>query len=164
MKVLWAPWRMDYILSQGKDEGCVFCQGLKESEDEKNLIVWRGEKAVVFMNRYPYNNGHLLIMPHRHIGELEALDSEEVADIHRLICLSLRALNNAFSPDGFNIGLNLGKTAGAGVLDHIHWHIVPRWEGDTNFMPVLAETKVMPEHLNSTYQKLRRAFLEESQK
>jgi len=164
MKVLWAPWRMDYILSQGKDEGCVFCQGLKESEDEKNLIVWRGEKAVVFMNRYPYNNGHLLIMPHRHIGELEALDSEEVAEIHQLICLSLSALKKAFNPDGFNIGLNLGKTGGAGVLDHIHWHIVPRWEGDTNFMPVLAETKVMPEHLNSTYQKLCQAFLEESQK
>jgi len=159
MKVLWAPWRMEYIL-KNKEDGCVFCKGLKENNDEKNLILIRSEKAVIFMNRFPYNNGHLLIMPTRHIGELEELTQEEVLDIHNLIQLSLSALKKSLNPDGFNIGLNLGRVAGAGVVDHIHWHIVPRWQGDTNFMPVLAEVKVMPEHLSQTYKKLKQAFEE----
>ena len=166
MDALWAPWRMEYILGENKKEktGCIFCARLKRKQDRKDLILWRSKNAMVIMNRFPYNNGHLMVMPNRHIGELPKLKPGEVAEIHQLLSLALNAMNHELRPDGFNIGLNLGKVAGAGVAGHIHWHIVPRWNGDTNFMPVISETKVMPEHLQSLYQRLRRAFLEETQK
>jgi len=165
MEVLWAPWRMAYIEKDSKKEsGCIFCPRIQRSNDQEDLIVWRGRNVSVFLNRFPYNNGHLMVVPNRHLAELCELSDQEVLEINQLIYLSICALKKAMSPDGFNIGLNLGKTAGAGVLDHLHWHIVPRWEGDTNFMPVIAETKVMPEHLLSTFQKLRKAFEDVSQK
>jgi len=161
MQVLWAPWRMEYILNTEKETGCLFCNRIEQNQDKKNLIVFRAKSALVMMNRFPYNNGHLLIMPKRHIAELHQLKPSEILEINHLLSLSLRALKQAISPDGFNLGLNLGKLAGAGVLDHIHWHLVPRWSGDTNFMPVIAETKVMPEHLHAVYAKLKKAFNQE---
>lgn len=162
MKVLWAPWRMDYIRSgPSKKKGCVFCKGLAEKNDEKNLVVYRGDLIAVFLNRYPYNNGHLLVMPKRHISSFSEFDEKEALEMHDVLCLSLDVLRTVMNPAGFNIGINLGKVAGAGILDHIHYHIVPRWNGDTNFMPVLAELKVMPEHLAVVYKKLKKAFKEE---
>ncbi len=165
MDSLWAPWRMAYIEQDRRQEpGCVFCPRIARKNDQEDLILWRGQAVTVVMNRYPYNNGHLMVVPNRHLAEFRELADPEIVEVHRLIELSLFALKQAMNPAGYNLGLNLGKAAGAGVLDHLHWHIVPRWEGDTNFMPVLAETKVMPEHLNSTYRKLRSAFQEASQK
>ena len=166
METLWAPWRMEYILGENKKEkpGCIFCNRLRRSQDQKDLILMRSKNAAVIMNRFPYNNGHLMVMPNRHIGDLQKLNAREIAEIHKLLSLSLDAMNKEIRPDGFNIGLNLGKVAGAGVADHIHWHIVPRWSGDTNFMPVISETKVMPEHLQSVYLRLRRAFVEVNKK
>jgi len=155
---------MEYILNSEKEPGCPFCNRIEQSQDEKNLIVFRTKSAIVMMNRFPYNNGHLLIMPKRHIAELEQFNQSEILEIHHLLTLAIQALNRAMSPEGFNLGLNLGKVAGAGILDHIHWHIVPRWSGDTNFMPVIAETKVMPEHLQAVYDKLKKAFIKESKK
>lgn len=165
MDVLWAPWRMAYIEQGGKnqDSGCIFCARIGRDRDEEDLIVHRGETATVFMNRFPYNNGHLMVMPNRHLADLGSLTEKEILEIHRLLLRSLAALKQTMNPAGYNLGLNLGKTAGAGVADHLHWHLVPRWEGDTNFMPVIAETKVMPEHLLSTYQKLHQAFRQVSQ-
>jgi len=165
MEALWAPWRMDYILAAAqKEEGCIFCSRLKKNNDQQNLVLWRSQTAAVFLNRFPYNNGHLMVLPIRHLAEMKALDQDEVKEIHQLATLSLAALKRALNPDGFNLGLNLGRVAGAGILDHLHWHIVPRWNGDTNFMPVIAETKVMPEHLQAVYQRLRQAFAEETKK
>jgi ATP adenylyltransferase len=166
MDALWAPWRMAYIDQNDdrKDSGCIFCPRISRRRDSEDLIVWRGRLVTVFMNRFPYNNGHLMVVPNRHLARLSDLNQKEVLELHRLKALSLAALERAMRPAGYNLGLNLGKTAGAGVLDHIHWHLVPRWEGDTNFMPVIAETKVMPEHLRSTYKKLRKAFAEAAKK
>jgi len=155
---------MQYILGAGdKDKrGCIFCARLKRRRDRENLILWRGKSAAVFMNKFPYNNGHLMVLPNRHKAQISELNRDEILEIQGLIALALAGIKAAMNPDGFNIGLNLGKTAGAGVLDHIHWHIVPRWSGDTNFMPVIAETKVMPEHLQSVYRRLRKALQQES--
>ena len=166
MDALWAPWRMEYILGADKknEPGCIFCTRLNRKKDQQDLILWRGKHAVVFMNRFPYNNGHLMVMPIRHLDAVDKLNKSEVLEIHSLITLCLAALRRAMNPDGFNVGLNLGRVAGAGVLDHVHYHIVPRWNGDTNFMPVIGETKVMPEHLASVYARLRKALLEENSK
>jgi len=165
MDVLWAPWRMAYIeQDQQKEPGCIFCPRIARHNDREDLILWRSELASVFINRFPYNNGHLMVVPNRHLAEFCDLTEPEIIETHHLIYLCLCALKKAMNPAGYNLGLNLGKTAGAGVLDHLHWHIVPRWEGDTNFMPVIADTKVMPEHLSSTYQKLQKAFQEVSKK
>jgi ATP adenylyltransferase len=161
MESLWAPWRMEYIEAEKKQAGpekCIFCSLLALADDEDGLVIHRGKKAAVILNRFPYNNGHLMVMPLRHIAKIEELDDEELMELHYLTCKSLKALSAAMEPDGFNLGLNLGKTAGAGVEDHFHLHIVPRWQGDTNFMPVLAETKVMPDHLLNTLRKLKAAF------
>jgi len=165
MDTLWAPWRMEYIVSEKKEAaGCIFCTRLERKNDQEDLILWRGKHAVVFMNRFPYNNGHLMVMPNRHLAGLDELSEKEALEIHELMAFCLAGLRKVMNPDGFNIGLNLGKVAGAGVDDHLHWHIVPRWSGDTNFMPVISETKVMPEHLQSVYKQLREALLEESKK
>ena len=164
MKTLWAPWRLEYILDDSTDRKtqCIFCPRIAGREDEKNLIVHRAEKTAVFLNRYPYSNGHLLVMPHRHTGDLDQLDSGELLELMEVTRLCLRALKQVMQPHAFNVGLNLGKgeVAGAGVPDHLHLHIVPRWAGDTSFMPVLADVKVMPEHLAQTYAKLKAAFAE----
>lgn len=162
MKTLWAPWRLEYILDDppSAQGGCVFCPRIQAADDAANLIVHRGRRAVIFLNRFPYSNGHLLVMPHRHSGELDDLDPEEMLEIFELFRLSVRALRQTMKPDAFNAGFNLGRgeVAGAGVPDHLHLHVVPRWTGDTSFMPVLADVKVMPEHLSQTYAKLKQAF------
>jgi ATP adenylyltransferase len=156
MERLWAPWRMEYIDSAREGEGgCIFCDLPAEGDDEKNYILTRGEKAFVMLNKFPYNSGHLMIAPFRHVGEVEELEDDEALDLHRLLLESLKALKEAMNPDGFNIGMNLGLVAGAGIPDHVHWHVVPRWSGDTNFMPVVGETKVIPRLLDESWRELR---------
>jgi ATP adenylyltransferase len=156
MRYLWAPWRMDYILKE-KPKGCIFCKKLLERKDEKNLILWKGDYAFVIMNKFPYNNGHLMVVPNRHCIDLDQLGNEEFQELSFLLKASTQVLKECFYPHGFNIGMNIGKVGGAGE-EHIHFHIVPRWAGDTNFMPVLGETKIIPEYLEKTYQKLHSAF------
>lgn len=158
MKRLWSPWRMKYILNS-KAKGCVFCKMSEEKRDRKNYILYRGEHNYVIMNLYPYNNGHLMIVPYKHTYTIEKLSKAEAADFIELTGKSVTVLKKAFSPDGFNIGMNLMEAAGAGIEAHIHMHIVPRWNGDTSFMPVLFETRVIPESLDDTYSKLLPFFL-----
>ena len=155
MKVLWAPWRMEYINSDNREEGCIFCPGNDRSQDERRLILYVGKFSIVLMNKFPYINGHLLIAPSRHANDLDALSVEEKLDFINMVERSVSVLKETINPEGFNIGLNLGKVAGAGIAGHIHTHIVPRWQGDTNFMPVLSDTKVMSDGLNALYRKLR---------
>jgi ATP adenylyltransferase len=154
MERLWAPWRMEYIgqAREGGNQGCLFCEKPKEGDDEKALIVARSELSFAMLNRYPYNSGHLMVSPFRHVGELEEVEDDESLDMQRLMQRCVKALKEAMQPDGFNIGMNLGVVAGAGIPDHLHWHVVPRWQGDSNFMPVVAETKVLPELLDGTYE------------
>jgi ATP adenylyltransferase len=156
-KQLWAPWRLEYIQQAGDQPGCVFCTALA-GDDEEMLIVHRGERAFVLLNKFPYSSGHLMVAPARHVGDYTELGADEVAEIHRLTVAALAALGEAYAPQGHNIGWNLGLVAGAGVLDHVHQHVVPRWGGDTNFMPVLADVKVMPEHLAVTRDRLAAAW------
>jgi ATP adenylyltransferase len=153
MERLWAPWRLEYIQSADEQPGCIFCRAA-ELGDEQGLVVYRGRAAFVLLNRYPYAGGHLMVAPFRHEGELGELTSEEALEIHRLSATALGVLVQVMRPQGFNLGWNLGRIAGAGVVDHIHQHVVPRWAGDTNFMPVLADVKVMPETLEDTRRKL----------
>lgn len=155
MERLWAPWRMEYISGCEKIEGCIFCVLPAKGEDEKNLILLRGKHSFMMMNSFPYNNGHLMVAPFRHTADMYLLTDEELLEINHLTRFGIKVLSSLMQPDGFNLGVNIGRTAGAGVLDHIHWHIVPRWNGDCNFMPVLGNTKVLPESLPSTYKKLR---------
>jgi ATP adenylyltransferase len=157
VKQLWAPWRLEYIQQAHEQEGCVFCRAL-EAEDENGLVVKRGERAFVLLNKYPYASGHLMVAPNRHEGDFGGLDREEAAEIHRLASSALGALADTMSPQGFNLGWNLGRIAGAGVIDHVHMHVVPRWAGDTNFMPVLADLKVLPEALEQTRRKIAAAW------
>ena len=162
MERLWSPWRMEYIESakEGVPDGCVFCDLLEGVGDEQERILHRGELGWVTLAKYPYNPGHLLVLPIRHTGELEDLTPEENAEIARLLQRSVRVLREVSEPQGFNIGLNLGRIAGAGLPEHLHWHIVPRWSGDTNFMPVVGQTRVLPELLEETFRKLRPRFAE----
>ena len=157
MKQLWAPWRLEYIQSADEEPDCIFCRAA-EATDEKGLVVKRGELAFVLLNRFPYASGHLMIAPYRHEGEFGALTSEEAVEIHGLASAGLAALAETMRPQGFNLGWNLGRIAGAGVVDHVHLHLVPRWGGDTNFMPVLADTRVMPQSLEDSYRALRGSF------
>jgi ATP adenylyltransferase len=158
-KPLWAPWRLEYVQSADEEPGCVFCLAL-EGDDEERLVVRRGPRAFVVLNKFPYSSGHLMVAPRRHVGEFGALDDDEVVEIHRLAARGMRALGELYGPDGFNLGWNLGRVAGAGVVDHVHLHVVPRWSGDTNFMPVLADVKVLPEHLQETRRKLAERYPE----
>lgn len=155
MERLWAPWREKFILCE-KEPGCFLCRTSREKQDRKNLILFRGEKCFVILNRYPYNNGHLMIAPFRHVGKLEELRDEELTEIWKTAQLCVRALKSGLKPKGINLGMNLGKVSGAGVGDHIHLHIVPRWQGDTNFMPIFAETKVISVGLSNTYRLLKK--------
>jgi len=157
MKRMWAPWRMEYIL-KSREPGCFLCDIVQSGEDQKNLLLRRGKTCALVMNRYPYNNGHLMALPYRHVDSLETMQSEESAEMMALAATACAALKKAVHPDGFNIGINLGTIAGAGLKDHIHLHIVPRWEGDTNFMPVIAEVKVIPQALDSLWRQLRAAL------
>jgi ATP adenylyltransferase len=154
MEKIYAPWRMAYIRSE-KPDGCIFCKSSMRSED---LVLYEGKAAFVMMNRYPYTNGHLMIIPFRHISQMEDLLPEEKREIFDLQTVCVRVLKEAVKPDGFNIGMNLGKAAGAGVDDHIHVHIVPRWSGDTNFMSVVADIRVIPEDIKKTYELLQPYF------
>jgi len=157
MECLWAPWRMEYIAG-GKSSECIFCIGEDTGNDSERLVLWRDEFAFVMLNRFPYTNGHLMVAPYRHTSDLNAIDGEEARQVHELLCLSRTVLDAVSQPEGFNIGLNLGKVAGAGVEDHLHYHLVPRWNGDTNFMPVFADVRIVPQHLEETYALLGEAF------
>jgi ATP adenylyltransferase len=148
---------MEYILSS-KEPGCIFCDKPQQSNDRENLIAHRGEHCFVIMNKYPYNNGHLMIVPYRHEAQVENLTAKENGEMMALLQAAVRALKQIMSPHGFNIGMNAGKTAGAGIDAHLHFHLVPRWEGDTNFMPITGNTKVVSEGLWETWEKLRAVF------
>jgi ATP adenylyltransferase len=157
VRQLWAPWRLEYVGSADEEQGCIFCAGLA-GPDEERLVVARGEHAFVLLNRFPYASGHAMVAPARHAGELGGLHDDEVLEIHRLAARTVEGLRALYRPDGFNLGWNLGRAAGAGVVDHVHLHVVPRWSGDTNFMPVLADTRVLPEHLAETRRRLAEAL------
>jgi ATP adenylyltransferase len=153
MERLWTPWRMEYLQAD-KPDGCIFCMMLASDDDKSCLILHRGRKAFVVLNRYPYNNGHLMVVPHDHVNTLEDLDDDTLMELMQLVNKGMAALRETMSPHGFNIGVNLGKAAGAGIDDHVHVHVVPRWDGDTNFMAVLAGTRMMPEMLDQTCSRL----------
>lgn len=156
MNMLWAPWRVAYI-QQSKHKKCILCTiGKNRKEDKKNLVLLRGKYSFSLLNLYPYNNGHFMACPLRHTKTLEGLRKEEIAELFDMIKKTKRLTDKALRPNAYNIGLNLGRVSGAGILGHIHVHVVPRWNGDTNFMPVLAHTKVMPQSLASLYHKLRK--------
>jgi len=154
MRKIWAPWRVEYIRSE-KSKGCIFCQKPAENIDTRNYILFRGKTSFVILNNYPYNPGHLMVAPFRHLASLDDLTEEELFEHFNLVRRSARAIKEAYKPEGFNIGMNLGRVAGAGVEGHVHTHVVPRWNGDTNFMPVLSDTKVLPEALASAYAQLK---------
>jgi ATP adenylyltransferase len=159
MKRLWAPWRTKYISSNKNDKGnCIFCQKSRENKDKENYILFRGKKCLVMLNAFPYNNGHLMVAPYRHIGCLEDLTPEEGQELVKVASQMLALLKRVLHPEGFNLGMNIGEVAGAGIADHLHLHIVPRWKGDSNFMPVISEVKVLSESLDETYRKLRAAI------
>ena len=159
MEHLWAPWRMEFIKAP-KATGCFFCEAAAAdpSDDANHLVLARSDLGLVMLNRYPYNNGHLLIAPIAHLANLEDLPAATANDVTALTQRSLRVLRQVLSPHGFNLGINAGKVAGAGVADHVHQHVVPRWDGDTNFMPAVADTKVLNESLTASYQQLRAGF------
>jgi ATP adenylyltransferase len=158
MKRLWAPWRMEYITADPKP-GCLFCRVIDNPDDpDAELVVWRPEGALVMLNKFPYNAGHVMVAPIAHIGELDELDDAQTAYLMGATKRAIAVLRETLKPHGFNIGANTGRAAGAGIPDHVHLHVVPRWNGDTNFMPVLAEVKTVNEHLLQTAAKLRKAF------
>ncbi|MBI3359872.1 MAG: HIT domain-containing protein [Chloroflexi bacterium] len=155
MEHLWTPWRMTYLMGEGgKLEGCIFCDK-PAGDDDENFILHRGQQSFIMLNLYPYNNGHLMIAPYAHEPSIESLDAATLAEMMALSQRSLRLLRRAYDPQAFNLGLNIGAAAGAGVADHVHLHIVPRWAGDTSFMSTLAETRVIPEWVGRTYERLK---------
>jgi ATP adenylyltransferase len=158
MKQLWAPWRMDYILSDKTRRGCILCELPKEDKDRENLILYRSSHNFVVMNRFPYNHGHVMVVPYMHAPALDELSDEMMLDFMKATQHAVESIKKAFAPEGFNIGINIGKIAGAGMEEHVHLHMVPRWAGDTSFMTVFDEVRVIPEHILSTYDKLFAAF------
>jgi ATP adenylyltransferase len=158
--ILYSPWRIDYILSK-KDNKCIFCHKPNENNDAENLILYKSKFCFVIMNRFPYNNGHLLIVPFRHVSTLNDLNSEEICDLFETVKLCEKVVNKLYHCDGINIGMNLGKAAGAGIDDHLHVHLLPRWNGDSNFMTTIGATRVLPESFESAYAKLKQSFSEE---
>lgn len=159
--ILWAPWRLEYIVNAHKNDECIFCTLPKSSDDRKNLIVYRNTRVFVIMNRFPYNNGHLMVVPYKHTSEMTELSDEEKLELFNTLQISQQVLKKVMVPQGFNVGANFGTIAGAGIDQHIHFHIVPRWSGDTNYMPILAGTKVISESLDNTWKKLYKEFNEE---
>jgi ATP adenylyltransferase len=157
---IWAPWRLAYVKDAAKDveEGCIFCAKPAEEDDERNLIVHRGERCFVILNLFPYTNGHMMIAPFEHVAALQDVDAETIAEMMALAQQGMRALEDAYAPHGYNVGFNQGRVAGAGVEHHIHMHVVPRWGGDTNFMPVLGDTRVLPQSLEDSFAALRDRF------
>ncbi len=164
MDNLWAPWRLQYVESIDQDEGCFFCHHSISKNDKKNLLLHRGKHTFCVMNLFPYSNGHVMIVPYKHVGSLDGLKESELADMMVTTRKMKRLLKKTLKADGFNIGMNIGRVAGAGVEHHVHMHIVPRWSGDTNFMPVLGNTKVIPEAIQTTYSKLKKVHDSESKK
>lgn len=161
MDVVWAPWRMELIEKGDGPEAepaCIFCAFPREDDDEKNLIVHRGDDAFVILNKYPYNNGHVMVVPYAHVDDPGKLPAEAFGGLNALLVRTVGVMREVYGPEGLNVGMNLGRCAGAGIPGHIHWHVVPRWSGDTNFMPVIGETKVMPEHLHRSWEKLKGGF------
>ena len=157
MERLWAPWRLEYVGRADEQEGCLFCRAV-EGDDEAGFVLRRGREAFALLNKFPYASGHLMVAPKRHEGEFSQLGDGEALEDHRLASQGMGALAQLYGPQGFNLGWNLGRIAGAGVIDHVHLHVVPRWAGDTNFMPVLADVKVLPEHLVETRRKLAQSW------
>jgi len=158
MDYLWTPWRYQYITATGAIGECVFCAAARNPDDRASLIVHRGEQNFVILNRYPYTSGHLMVVPYQHAAALEDVSEETAAEMMRLARSSVRHLKTLYHPEGLNLGLNLGKSAGAGIAGHLHLHVLPRWTGDTNFMTVVAETRVLPESLEETWERVRDAF------
>ncbi len=159
-KPLWAPWRMEFIRAE-KPGGCIFCDfpaEVGEEADRKNLIVHRSPHAFTILNRYPYNSGHLMVVPRVHLADLEALPREPLRDLTEELARAVAVMKRVYQPEGMNLGMNLGQVAGAGIADHLHWHVVPRWKGDTNFMPVIADLRVVPEALAEAWARLRAGF------
>lgn len=160
MDVVWAPWRMELIKAD-KPKGCIFCDFPAQTgpeADRANLILGRSARSFVILNKFPYNSGHLMVIPRRHTADFPSLTAEESQDLHGLLQLAVRVVAEEYRPDGLNLGMNLGRAAGAGIEEHLHYHLVPRWSGDTNFMPVLADTKVIIEHVQAAYERLRPRF------
>lgn len=153
MEFMWAPWRIEYILGE-KDEDCIFCYKPRENKDRDNLLLCRGERNMVMLNKYPYNPGHLMVAPYKHVSSLSLLADEDLQEHFKLVSRCVEMMKEEMHPEGFNIGINLGRVGGAGIEEHIHTHIVPRWNGDTNFMPVFSDIRVVPEALEATYDKL----------
>ena len=159
MEQLWAPWRMELIEDKGaKPQGCIFCDLPKSTEDRQNLILGRTRHTFAILNKFPYNNGHLMVVPRRHTAQLGEMPPEEHGELAEMLRVAVRLLGSAYKAQGYNLGMNLGQVGGAGIADHLHWHVVPRWNGDTNFMPVIADTKVMIEHLHASWDRLRPLF------
>ena len=157
-KQIWAPWRLAYVAEAGSQDGCVFCAEAAGGLGDDSLLVAAGERAFVLLNKFPYSSGHVMVATMRHVAELGDLEPDEAAEIHRLTVLAIDALRAVYRPDAFNVGWNLGEVAGGSISGHLHQHVVPRWSGDTNFMPVLADVKVLPEHLLATRERLREAL------
>jgi ATP adenylyltransferase len=155
---LWAPWRLAYIESSARQDGCVFCLEAEQALGDDSLLLHRGKHCTVVLNRFPYAPGHVMVSPARHVAELGELTDAEALELHRLTTRSIEVLRALYEPHAFNVGLNLGSVAGGSIAGHLHQHVVPRWSGDVNFMPVLAEVKVMPEHLLVTRDRMRAAF------
>lgn len=160
MDYLWTPWRFQYMeeVSQGKQPECIFCDALQRSQDEQTLIVYRGKKVFIILNRFPYTSGHVLIVPYAHVAELNSCEPGSLEEMMELSQKIETAFRDGYNPDGMNLGMNLGRAAGAGVTGHLHLHMLPRWFGDSNFMTVVGETRVHPEDLNTTYKKLKTAL------
>lgn len=156
MKQLWAPWRIEFI-EGNKEESCIFCPPSIDKNAD-GLVLYRGPLSSVVLNKYPYNSGHILVSPTTHTDDLGALSDDEQLQMMKLIVRSKRALTEEMAPEGFNVGMNIGRAAGAGITEHLHWHVVPRWNGDVNFMPIMSETRVIPEHLKKTAERLRPYF------
>jgi ATP adenylyltransferase len=156
---LWAPWRMEFIRAE-KPDGCIFCDfpAQEAARDRENLIVHRSSRSYTILNRFPYNAGHLMVIPRAHVADFARLEREELADLHDELRRAIEVLKRVAQPEGLNVGMNLGKVAGAGIVDHMHYHVVPRWAGDNNFMPVLADVRVVVEHLDATWERVRAGF------
>ena len=158
MNHIWSPWRMSYIQSEDRESQCAFCQELSQPDSPQNLIVYRGKRSFIILNRFPYNSGHLMVVPYEHKATLEDLDAETRAELIELGNLATRALREVYHPQGFNLGVNIGTAAGAGILEHVHFHVLPRWTGDTNFISTLGATRVLPESLEATYKRVKESI------
>ena len=158
MDYLWTPWRYRYVAGASKSEGCIFCDAGRSTEDEQTLVVLRGRKNFVILNRYPYTSGHVMVAPYEHVADFSAVEGETLAEMMRMAQRVQAALAETYHPEGYNLGMNLGRAAGAGIPVHLHLHVLPRWAGDTNFMTVVGETRIEPECLSTTFTRLREAL------